>query len=117
LSHDQIIGIVPFVVHVFTVADVHKPSVVLASSALASSTKDAQKVLIVVLSGTVRDLIQDKLVTSLSINAPADVTFVVSVTSAPASIQSNLLQSVATSLQSTVQDNVMFQVTPRTVQS
>ena len=66
-----------------SVPEASTPKVVLAALAFASSTRLAPKVDIVVLLGTVNDFIPSKSVTSLSINAPAAVTFVASVTSAP----------------------------------
>ena len=64
--------------------------------------------LIVVLAGN--DSVLMSASTSLSINAQAAVTFAVSVTSANASIQSSLSQSVDTSLPSTVPLAAMFTV-------
>ena len=81
--------------------------VVLAAAAVRSSTKLAPNVLMVVLSGTVRVLIPERLETSLSMRAPALVTLAVSVTSARASIPSSLVPSVATSLPSIVLSVVM----------
>ena len=70
---------------VLNTALVPNPKVVLALDAAASSTSDAPKVEIVVLAGNDSVLISAS--TSLSINAPALVTLVVSVTSAPASTE------------------------------
>ena len=67
------------------------PSVVLTAEALASSKNVLAKVLMVVLAGKSKVLISAS--TSESINAPAAVTFAVSVTSADASIPSNLVWS------------------------
>jgi len=68
-------------------------NVVLASAAEASSVKLAQNVDMVVLAGKTRVFISAS--TSLSINAPAAVTFAVSVTSALASIQLSFVLSAA----------------------
>ena len=70
------------------------PKVDLAAAASASSTNDLPNVEIVVLAGSDSVLISAS--TSESINAPAAVTFSVSVTSALASIPSSLVLSPST---------------------
>lgn len=71
----------------------HSQSVVLAAEASESSAREAQNVDIVVLSGTVNVFTQERLVNSLSMSAPAASTFVVSVTSAFASMFDNFVSS------------------------
>jgi len=65
------------------------------SATVVSSRTVAAAAVIVVLSGTVRVFIPESEVTSLSIKAPALVTFVVSVTSAPSSTFIIVLTSLA----------------------
>ena len=77
------------------------PNVVRAADALASSTIVLPYADIVVLAGSDNVLMSAS--TSESINAPAAVTFVVSVTSAFASIPSSFVPSVATSRPSKVE--------------
>jgi uncharacterized membrane protein len=73
--------------------DVAHQRVLTISPTVVSSNTVAAAVVIVVLLGTTRVLIPDREVTSLSIKAQALVTFVVSVTSADASIQSSFVSS------------------------
>ena len=77
------------------------PNVVRAADAFASSTIVLPYADIVVLAGSDNVLMSTS--TSLSINAPAAVTFAVSVTSAEASMLSSLVPSVATSRPSKVE--------------
>lgn len=80
--------------------EVAHPRVSTIAQTVVSSRTVAAAVVIVVLSGTVRDFIPDREVTSESIKAPALVTFVVSVTSAPSStfiiVRTSLAESSST---------------------